>query len=117
MKNKSSLSLKEKRILDSMSVSRSARVKCDREVLVRAMKLEGEEQRYTPSEETIQKINREIEHHLMQTLFFIIIQNKLTVEYVDKNYDRLFLIPNDKGEPKHKRTLDETPLKSKIKRK
>jgi len=111
MKNKT-LTYKEERILAFMEGNRRARLIVDRRILIRAMKIHGEEQGYTPSKETIRKINREIEHSLLQTLMFIVLGNKLTVEYVDKNFDRLFLLPNDTGADEHERTIDELPLKS-----
>jgi hypothetical protein len=78
----------------------------------RAMKYGGEEQGYVPSKETLKKIKRETDEHLLETLFWHIIRNKLTVKFVDENYDKLFLEPENTRKERFERTFDEVPLKN-----
>jgi len=109
MKNREYLSVKEQHTFSYMSAKRLGRLESSREIFLRVLNRKGREQGVTVSKETTQKINREIEDPLLNTLIFNLLDDKLTVEYIDKNYDRLFLMPNDKKDSYGDRILAIAP--------
>ena len=111
-KNKSILSKEEKHKLNFMAAERIVEIVEIRRFFIKTMKVKSKEQGYTISKEIIQKINREVEIPLMGTLMNYLFRDKLTVKYVDTNYDRLFFMPNDAGKPPDERKFDEIPLKT-----
>ena len=114
MKNKIELSKKEKHELNYLAGNRIASIVHMRRFLMKIIKIKADEQGYIISKEIIQKINREIEMPFIGTLCNYIFTGKLTIKYVDENYDRLFFMPNDTRKSADERVFDEIPLKTEV---
>ena len=111
-KNKRVLSYEEQQKLDYMNGHQIGSVTSMRQILSRALILQGKESeiKYKPSKALLKKISRETDKALMLELLLLICKNKISVAFLEDNYDRLFMMPNYSGDKTIKRKFDPIPL-------
>jgi len=111
-KNKRVLSYEEQQMLDYMDGHRIGGVTIMRRALTRFLIRQGRESeiKYKPSKALLKKISREIDKALMLELVLLISKNKVPVDFLEDNYDRLFLIPDYSGDETIERKFDPIPL-------
>ena len=86
-----------------------------RQVLTNVLVYKGEEsgKNYKPSKKLLKKINRDVDYDFMYELMFALMKDKMPVDFLEDNYDRLFMIPDYSGDEKAERKFDPIPLQGK----
>jgi len=113
MKNKRPLTLNEKHTLLKMEGKRTGSITAVKRICFNIIRRKAKEQNFSLSKLTLQKIKRETEVEFLYTLIFKMIDNKITAEYIETNYDKLFLLPVHIRNPDIDREFDPMPLKTK----
>ena len=114
-KNKRVLSYEEQQKLDYMDGHRVGGVTILRRALSRTLMRQGRKSgiEYKPSKALLKKINREIDETLMLELVLLISKGNVPVDFLEDNYDRLFMLPDYSGDEKTERKFDPIPLQGK----
>ena len=89
-KNRGDWSFLETFQLDREKGYRMGALKATREILIRVLKGEGKEQNYKVGKELLRKIQYETDGGYLEKLIFVAFDKNLGVEYVEKNYEKIF---------------------------
>ena len=114
-KNKRVLSYEEQQMLDYMNGHRIGGITIMRRALSRTLIRQGRESeiKYKPSKALLKKISRETDEALMLELVLLISKSKVPVDFLEENYDRLFMMPDYSGDETIERKFDPIPLQGK----
>ena len=77
-------------------------------VLTNVLVYKGEEngKNYKPSKKLLKKINRDVDYDFMYELMFALMKDKMPVDFLEENYDRLFLLPDYLGDKSARRKFE-----------
>ena len=112
-KNKRVLDYADQHKLDFMDGNRVGKIITVRQVLTNVLVYKGEEngKNYKPSKKLLKKINCDVDYDFMYELMFALMKDKMPVDFLEENYDRLFLLPDYLGDKSARRKFDPLPLK------
>jgi len=89
-KNKGDWSFLETFQLDREKGYREGSLQATREILIDVLTGEGKEQNYKVGKELLRKIQYETDRGYLRKLTFMALDKNLSVEYVEKNYEKIF---------------------------
>lgn len=114
-KNKRALGYFDQQKLDYMDGNRVGKISSTRQILINVLVYQGKEsgKNYKPSKVLLKKINRDIDHNLMHKLIFVLLKDKMPIDFLEENYDKLFLLPNYSGDESAEGRFDPLPLQVK----
>lgn len=114
-KNNYMLNYTDQQKLGYMDGYRIGQITVIRRALSRTLIRQGKERgkKYKPSKALLKKISREIDEVLMLQIILLMHNENVPVDFLEDNYDRLFMIPDYTGDETAERKFDPIPLQGK----